>query len=144
MVSRFCRMVAFIWLDLSQDLDWAPVHFMFSIWKLSLCIDLCYPIGILWFFSFLVSHIVLLVDGPHLKSVTLVTLEAVKLERNNVIVLFPALGGPMGDLVVLEDMVVDLVLEDPVRSAKGNGVWFAGEFSPSHPVLVVVNALGPL
>ena len=92
------------------------------------------------FFSFLVSHIVLLVDGPHLKSVTLVTLEAVKLERNNVIVLFPALGGPMGDLVVLEDMV----MEDPVRSAKGNGVWFTGEFSPSHPVLVVVNALGPL
>ena len=96
------------------------------------------------FFSFLVSHIVLLVDGPHLKSVTLVTLEAVKLERNNVIVLFPALGGPMGDLVVLEDMVMDFVLEDPVRSVEGNGVWFAGEFSPSHPVLVVVNALGPL
>ena len=92
----------------------------------------------------MVSHIVLLVDGPHLKSVTLVTLQAVKLESDNVVVLFPALGGPFRDLVVLEDMVVDLVLEDPVRSAKGNGVWFTGEFSSSHSVLVVVNALGPL
>ena len=95
------------------------------------------------FFSFLVSHIVLFVDGPHLKSVTLVTLQAVKLESDNVIVLFPALGGPMADLV-LEGMVMDFVLEDPVRSAEGNGVWFTGKFSSSHPVLIVVNALGPL
>ena len=55
------------------------------------------------FFSFLVSHIVLLVDGPHLKSVMLVTLQAVKLESDNFVVLVPALGGSMGDLVVLED-----------------------------------------
>ena len=89
-------------------------------------------------------HIVLFVDGPHLKSVTLVTLQAVKLESDNVVFLFLAFESPLEDLMVLEDMVMDLVLEDPVGNPKGSGVASTGEFSTSHPVVVVVHTLGPL
>ena len=81
------------------------------------------------FFSFLVSHIVLLVDGPHLKSVTLVTLQAVKLERNNVIVLFPALGGPMGDLRRSTQLCCDPSLSFEIHSHL-------------HGVVIVTKAIG--
>ena len=87
-----------------------------------------------------VLHIVLFVDVPDLKSIALVTLQAVELESDNVVVLFPALGSPLGDLVVLEVMVMDLVVEYLL----GSGVTFTGEFSAGHPVIVVVHALRPL
>ena len=62
----------------------------------------------------MVLHIVLFVYGPHLKSVTLVTLQAVKLESDNVIVLFLAFESSLEDLVVLKYMVRDLVMVDLV------------------------------
>ena len=98
-------------------------------------------------------HIVLFVDGPHLKSVTLVTLQAVKLESDNVVFLFLAFESPLEDLMVLEDMVMDLVMKDladmeemimedlvkkdPARSVEWNGIRFASEFSSSHLQIVL-------
>ena len=101
----------------------------------------------------LVLHIVLFVDGPHLKSVTLVTLQAVKLESDNVVFLFLALESSSGDLMALEDLVMevvvleelvmevmvmeDLVMKDPARSVEWNGIRFASEFSSSHLQIIL-------
>jgi len=82
------------------------------------------------------AHIVLFIDGPHLKSVTLVTLQAVKLESDHVVFLFLALESSLEDLVVLA------VMKDPARSVEWNGIRVASEFSSSHPILVIVHALG--
>ena len=101
----------------------------------------------------LASHIVLFVDGPHLKSVTLVTLQTVKLESNYVVFLFLAFESSLEDLVVLKDMVMelvmqdlavmeemimeDLVMKDPARSVEWDGIRFASEFSSSHLQIVL-------
>ena len=91
----------------------------------------------------LALHIVLFVDGPHLKSVTLVTLQAVKLESDNVVFLFLAFESSLEDLVVLEDLVMevlvmeDLVMYDPARGVEWNGIRFAGEFSSSHLQIIL-------
>ena len=83
----------------------------------------------------MVLHIVLFVDVPDLKSIALVTLQAVKLESDNVVVLFPALGSPLGDLVVLEVMVIDLV------GGVGGGGRLVNRFSDALVVVFEVGAL---
>ena len=88
----------------------------------------------------MILHVVLFIDGPHLKSVTLVTLQTVKLESDNVVFLFLA---SVEDLVVLEDLVMevmvmeDLVIYDPARRVEWNGIRFASEFSSSHLQIIL-------
>ena len=86
----------------------------------------------------MVLHVVLFVDGPHLKSVTLVTLQAVKLESDYVVFLFLAFESSLEDLVVLKDMVMEeMIMKDPARSAEWNGIRVASEFSPSHLKIIL-------
>ena len=92
----------------------------------------------------MILHVVLFIDGPHLKSVTLVTLQTVKLESDNVVFLFLAsvedlvvLEDLVMEVMVMEDLVMDMVKKDPARSVEWNGIRFTSEFSSSHLQIIL-------